>query len=99
LRRIRGKDDIYPDLIQTWHTPYFHEEEKWKNRWSYDFKGTRGRIDHVLPSYNLTKLLLSQSQDADPKGITAETLEVTEQIPNGKLASDHRPFVVTFRFR
>ena len=39
LRRIRGKDDFHADLIQTWHTPFFHEEAKWKDWWSYEYQG------------------------------------------------------------
>ena len=99
LRRIRGRDDFGIDLVQTWAVEYYHETDKWPERWSYDFRGSRECIDHVLPSLNLLQRLLPQDEQQVPRGITAEALPVTEALPGGRPASDHRPFVITLRFK
>lgn len=38
LRRLRGLDDIWPDLIQTGHWSYFEREQE-ASRWTYQFRG------------------------------------------------------------
>lgn len=101
LRRIRGKDDVFGDFIQTWQTAYFHERAKWPERWSREYHGSRERIDHILVSLSLRPHL--RSQQGDFRGITAETLAIDETLEAfggvRKPASDHRPFIVTLRFR
>jgi endonuclease/exonuclease/phosphatase family metal-dependent hydrolase len=83
LRRIAGYDDIWADLIQTGDYQYFSEELR-GTRWTYEFRGTRNQIDHILLSPSIAKMLGRRDrirprvpEQSDPK------------------ASDHRPFVVT----
>lgn len=86
LRRIRGIDDIWPDLIQTGDARYF-EDSKLGTRWTYEYMGTRNQIDHVLLSPSFRNVLTNR----------AIRPEVPEQ--DNPLASDHRPFVVTLDFQ
>ena len=81
IRRIRGLDDIWPDLIQTGNTDYF-TEATWGDRWTYEFEGVRNQIDHILLSRSI--------RDAS----SSRSASVPDQ--NDDLASDHRPLVVVF---
>jgi endonuclease/exonuclease/phosphatase family metal-dependent hydrolase len=84
INRIRGLDDIQPDLIQTGLYNYF-PREKQDTRWTYEFRGTREQIDHVL---------LSDSIEDCCTQIRSETLHHGD-----KLASDHSPFIVKLTVR
>jgi endonuclease/exonuclease/phosphatase family metal-dependent hydrolase len=86
LRRIRGLDDIWPDLIQTGSYKYFKEEFQ-GTRWTYEFRGERSQIDHILISQPIEDL--AKSNGVKPR--------VPEQ--SNPLASDHRPFVLTLDLR
>lgn len=77
ILRIRGLDDIWPDLIQTGHYKYFTGDLA--QRWTYEFRGVRQQIDHIL---------LSGSIRTDFK-IKAWTVG-----HGNRLASDHRPLIV-----
>lgn len=85
LLRIRGLDDIWPDLIQTGASKYFKDDEVGE-RWTYQFDGNRNQIDHVLVS---TSVLgpLSRSD------ISTRVIRV-----NDDQISDHSPLVVTLDF-
>lgn len=91
LQRLRGLDDIFPDLIQTGlcvpRGECYFEDDEVGERWTYTFNGERQQIDH---------LLLSEAVDAATirGGIQARTVAHTNA-----LASDHRPLVVTLRLR
>lgn len=87
LRRIRGRDDIYGDLIQTGHTQYFENDEL-SSRWTYQFEGVRMQIDGILLSRSLKDTCKSS------KGIQTDVID-----QDNPLASDHRPLVVTLRFK
>jgi endonuclease/exonuclease/phosphatase family metal-dependent hydrolase len=62
LRRLRGLDDIFPDLIQT-GGPVFNRKrskesiEQFNARlathWSFQFAGQRNQIDHILISLSI----------------------------------------------
>jgi endonuclease/exonuclease/phosphatase family metal-dependent hydrolase len=92
LRRIRGRDDLESDLIQTGH-PWYFPRDKEDSRWTYQFRGARYQLDHVLPSLSLRDACL-------PNGIHCETIPTTATIGDTSLpATDHRGFVVTFSFR
>jgi len=84
IRRIRGRDDIYPDLIQTGHYRYFESDEL-DSRWTYNFRGQREQIDHIL---------LSESIEPLCRRIRARTMD-----PGSALVSDHRAFIVELRLR
>ena len=83
LDRIRGFDDIFPDLIQTGLVKYFDSEDK-GTRWTYEYQGERNQIDHILLSDNIDAITRSR------KGIKSYVFD-----PKDPLASDHRAFVVT----
>jgi len=87
LRRIRGRDDIFGDLIQTGHTRYF-ESDALDTRWTYEFEGVRNQIDHILVSRSIYETCKRSD------GIQASVMEVSDP-----LASDHRPLVVLLRFK
>ena len=84
LRRVRGLDDIWPDLIQTGHHRYFRDVSE---RWTYEFRGQRQQIDHILLSQSIVAAVKQR------KGIRAQT----GPFP-GKEVSDHRPLFVTLTF-
>ncbi|NNF57774.1 MAG: hypothetical protein HKN04_05990 [Rhodothermaceae bacterium] len=87
LLRLRGFDDLFPDLIQTGLSRYFSDDEVGE-RWTYTFDGVRGQIDHVLVSYGVKDACRSQ------RGIETRIVE-----HNNALASDHRPLVVTLHLQ
>ncbi len=79
IRRIRGRDDIQPDLIQTGRYYYF-DRGKLGTRWTYDFRGARNQIDHIL---------LSESIEQQCHRIRSRTID-----HGSALVSDHLPFIV-----
>jgi predicted extracellular nuclease len=81
LRRIRGLDDIWPDLIQTGHHEYFEADER-DTRWTYEFRGVRNQIDHILLSRSIRNLTGGGG--------------IKPSVPgqDDELASDHRAFVL-----
>ena len=84
LRRIRGLDDMWPDLIQTGGVKFFATNAL-DTRWTYTFQGVRNQLDHVLVSRSI--------KDAS-RSITASTV-----AHDNALASDHRPLVVVLDLR
>ena len=67
LRRIRGFDDIGPDLMQTGHVDIFKQNQD--TRWTYQFQGIRQQIDHILVSRSVRdigKLVPSVAEQTDP---------------------------------
>ena len=86
LRRISGFDDIGPDLIQTGHARFFAEADQ-DSRFTFEFQGVRAQIDHVLLSQSIRDLVKSN-------GIKPRVPDQTN-----RLASDHRPFIVTLDLR
>lgn len=79
LRRIRGRDDIGEDLIQTGHAQYFKGTEG--TRWTFEYQGIRQQLDYIL---------ISQSIKEGTQEITAQVRDQSNE-----LASDHRPFLLT----
>ena len=78
LRRIRGLDDIWPDLIETGEARYFKADDA-DTRWTYEFQGERNQIDHILLSDSWRDILKSTG--------------IKPSVPDqeNELASDHRP--------
>lgn len=76
LYRIRGFDDIYEELIQTGHSQYFSSNDV---RWTYNYRGEREQIDHILISPSL----------APRDGIHTRILETPDDT-----ISDHNPVIV-----
>lgn len=87
IRRLRGLDDLDPDLIQTGLAYYFAGDDA-DERWTYEYGGVREQIDHVLVSFAVKDATLRT------RGIEARTV-----AHGDPLASDHRPLVVTLHFR
>lgn len=85
-RRIRGLDDMWPDLIQTGSYKYFEKEHQ-GTRWTYEFRGERTQIDHIMISQSIKDI-------TKRNGIKPRVPEQTNS-----LASDHRPFVLTLDLR
>ena len=83
LRRVRGFDDVWPDLIQTGNTRYFKKDELGE-RWTHQFQGMRHQIDHILLSPSIN--------DATSK------IRARVHAHNNPDISDHRPLVVTLTF-
>jgi len=86
LRRIRGLDDMWSDLIQTGSYKYFADDVQ-DTRWTYQFRGERNQIDHILISQTVKDLLKRN-------GIKPRVPDQTNS-----LVSDHRPFVLSLDFR
>jgi endonuclease/exonuclease/phosphatase family metal-dependent hydrolase len=86
LRRIRGLDDLWPDLIQTGNFEYFADADQ-ASRWTYEFRGERNQIDHILISDSIKSATKN-------KGVKPRVPDQTN-----RLASDHRPFVLTLDLR
>lgn len=86
LRRVRGRDDVFPDLLQTGRARYFPREAL-DTRWTYAYQGVRRQLDHILLSPAVRATCLT-------RGIRSRVPAQTD-----RLASDHRPFVVTLRLR
>ena len=86
LVRIRGLDDIEPDLMQTGLAEFF-DRNALAERWTYEFEGERNQIDHIL--------LSDSFRDAAKRGgVDAAVMRVTDPA-----VSDHSPLVVTIDFR
>lgn len=81
IYRIRGFDDIYEELIQTGNNRYFENTDV---RWTYDYRGEREQIDHILISPGLV----------DKKGIKTQIINT-----NDEHISDHNPVIVTLELK
>ncbi|GIW81043.1 MAG: hypothetical protein KatS3mg105_2850 [Gemmatales bacterium] len=96
LRRIRGRDDIFADLIQTGRPPVYRPRSSERvffkdltRRWTYEYEGTRQQLDHIL---------ISESMLEKFEPIRADTLEVKHAIAGTKIpASDHRPLFIVLK--
>lgn len=91
LRRIRGFDDIHGDLIQTGHHR-FSDDTELGERWTYEFRGERNQIDHLLISRSI--------YDACGKSnVVPEFFSTTGTIAGTVHAvSDHRALSLTLTF-
>lgn len=84
VRRLKGMDDVGPDLIQTGHWRFFERGTE-ASRWTYQFRGELNQIDHVLVSYSLRK----NQGDAIRTTVLDVPIQVEPRI------SDHRPIIVS----
>lgn len=88
LRRIRGKDDIWEDLVQTGLSRYF-PADKIHTRYTFVWDGTPQQIDHVLLSNSVVQACFAG-------GVIAETVPCRHKLGQTDfLATDHWAFVVT----
>jgi endonuclease/exonuclease/phosphatase family metal-dependent hydrolase len=84
VQRLRGRDDIWEDLIETGHYSFFETAQQ-NTRWTYEFRGIRQQLDHIL---------ISQSVKKASSSIKPRTIEITDRV-----ISDHRPFVLLLNLR
>jgi endonuclease/exonuclease/phosphatase family metal-dependent hydrolase len=86
LRRIRGFDEVWPDLVQTGDKRYFDKADL-GTRWTHEFLGIRNQIDHILISPSLADLTVRG-------GIRPQVVDHADAF-----ISDHRPFILTLELR
>ena len=91
LLRLRGFDDIYPELLQTGNDDYFENEEI---KSTYQYRGNQEQIDHILLSPNFNELCYRNSPKSGRWGIKTSIIETkNERI------SDHNALKVELTFR
>jgi endonuclease/exonuclease/phosphatase family metal-dependent hydrolase len=95
VKRIRGLDDLGPDLLQTGLTPYF-EPAQWSQRWTYEFRGMRHQLDYILPSTSLLPFLRPEMPIVCR---VPDDLSWHRASLDRMRLSDHRPFLATFHFK
>ncbi|MFQ5733323.1 MAG: endonuclease/exonuclease/phosphatase family protein, partial [Planctomycetaceae bacterium] len=105
LRRIRGFDDVGPDLAQTGGPTFFKKRSTESNadfnarirdHWTYEFAGRRNQIDHILISQSVRNHCTQRNHH---KTMQIEFIDVTETIAGtDHKASDHRAVKLTLEF-
>ena len=106
IRRIRGRDDIEEDLVQT-AGPTFHprkqdeSNESWnerlRNHWTYEYAGRREQIDHILISPSVVEACSKENQR---RQIGINFLDINQRFDNDtRRASDHRAVLLTLEFQ
>ena len=106
LRRIRGRDDIEEDLVQTagatFHTRKADEtNESWndrlRNHWTYEYAGRREQIDHVLVSPSVVEACTRENQC---RQISINFMDLNQRFDNEtRRVSDHRAVLLTLEFQ
>jgi len=101
MRRIRGRDDIQEDLVQTAGPTFASRRSgesfadygrRLSNHWTYEFNGQRRQLDHVLISQSL-------KARCGTTGIAVEFLDATPDASTPpKPVSDHRAIKLRLRF-
>lgn len=91
LLTIRGFKDIEAELVQTGDSGYFEEYE---TRWTYNYKGQKEQIDHILLSLNLKNACKSNNPKQKQWGVKTAILPTKNEA-----ISDHNALVVTLSFK
>lgn len=91
LQKIRGFLDIQEEMIQTGDSYYF---EEYDTRWTYDYKGQREQIDHILLSLSLKKQCKNNNPKQNQWGIKTSITETGDE-----LISDHNALIVELNFK
>jgi predicted extracellular nuclease len=91
LLTIRGFRDIYSELVQTGDSYFFDD---YSTRWTYNYKGQKEQIDHVLMSLSLKKICESNNPKQKKMGMKAVILETKDEQ-----VSDHNAFIVELNFK
>ena len=104
LRRIRGRDDIQEDLLQTAGPTFVSRRggesfadygRRLSNHWTYEFNGQRRQLDHVLISQSLKARCKVAGKMT---GIEVEFLDPTAGPNRPQSVSDHRAVKLRMRF-
>ena len=100
IRRLRGFDDIYEELIQTGRSFYW-PDSRLAERWTFQYRGRRQLIDQILISPSLRDACVAnpnprkdKNRRAEEMGIVASTLDHQDEM-----ASDHRPLLLRLRLK
>ncbi len=105
IRRMRGFDDVQPDLLQTGGPFFFNKKdsetsdefnERAREHWTYEYLGRRQQIDHVLVSRSIKEHCTTRNHR---KQMEIEFLDVTERIAETDFkVTDHRAVKFTMNF-
>lgn len=97
IRRIRGRDDIWADLIQTGGPTFLRRmsgetideyNSRIRSHYTFEWVGKRQQIDHILISRSLRDLCVGK--------ITPKFEAVSERVADTKKpATDHRSMLLT----
>jgi len=100
IRRLRGFDDIYEELIQTGQSFYW-PDSRLAERWTYEYKGKRQLIDHILISPSLRDACLPNPNPRRDKNRRAEEMGIVANSIDhqNKVASDHRALVLRLKLK
>ncbi len=91
LLTLRGFNDIHPELIQTGDDEFF---EDYTLRTTYNFRGNREQIDHILLSHSFKALCKSNSFSSGRWGIRTSIIETQDPA-----ISDHNALKVEMNYR
>ncbi|MEO8494289.1 MAG: endonuclease/exonuclease/phosphatase family protein [Planctomycetota bacterium] len=102
LRRLRGLDDIYPDLIQT-GGPVFNRQRSNESsqdynarigeHYTFQFDGQKNQIDHILISQSIRSV-------CKPGGVRIAFVDANEKIGSTEhLATDHRAVMLELELK
>lgn len=91
LLTIRGFKDIQEELIQTGDHNFF---ENYDTRWTYNYKGQKEQIDHILLSLSLKNACKPNNPKQKQWGVKTSIIK----SPN-ETVSDHNALVVELNFR
>lgn len=104
LRRIRGRDDIDEDLVQTGARAYFRRADgqpfaeylaTLRDRWTYEYLGQRNQLDHILISQSVRDRCSTNNGQLRWK---LEFIDISEKTASGIPATDHRAVKLTLNF-
>jgi endonuclease/exonuclease/phosphatase family metal-dependent hydrolase len=99
IRRLRGFDDIDEELFQTGHSFYWPDNAL-DQRWTYEYRGQRQLIDHILVSSAVRDACLPNPDPRKERNRRAERMGIAGRaITVDKAASDHRALAITLRLR
>ncbi len=106
IRRIRGRDDIDEDLMQTAGPTFFPRKpdesiEDWnarlRNHWTYEYAGRREQIDHILISPSVAEACSRPNQR---RQIAINFLDLNQRFDSdSRRISDHRAVLLTLEFQ
>lgn len=105
IRRMRGFDDIQPDLFQTGGPFFFNKKDsestdefntRMREHWTYEYLGRRQQIDHILISRSIKEHCTTRNHR---KQMAIEFLDVEEKIADTEFkVADHRAVKFTMEF-
>jgi endonuclease/exonuclease/phosphatase family metal-dependent hydrolase len=105
LRRIRGRDDIEEDLVQTGGPSFLDQRggetyadfsARMRDAWTYEYRGERNQLDHILISQSIRRRATAAN---GRKRVAIEFIDIDEKIGgSGHPATDHRAVKLRLEF-